>query len=1211
LETGRSKSKRARKAISKAVLAQIAVGGLSIVGASSAFATIAEGVATGANSVAIGTASETDVANGVAIGNAASALTDDDNPTQTGGVALGGNAQASGSGVAIGTNTQAGSGSFALGSGAVATSNSIAIGPNARSFNQSAVALGDTASAAASKSMALGANTVATGNNSVALGSGAVASRANTVSVGSASAMRQIVNVANGVQANDAVNVSQLQALGAVIDPSGTVTGSFVSYDGTTKGAVTLGGKGSTTPVALMNVAAGMGPTDAVNVKQLTDAGLTLGTSGQVTNAFVSYDDSSKGAVTLGGKGSTTPVKLSNVADGVADSDAATVGQMNALEGTFSTVQSSIKYIRFGSSVAAAAQASATDAVALGGNAFATANGAVAIGRDASAGFVNSVAIGLKSTTSEADTVSFGSAIYQRRLVNIAAGTGDNDAVNLGQVTKLITDATKVVAAQSQAVSLAQQTQASAPAPRSLAMLAAPVPNPVSSLTPSQLIVSGPTDKIGQIEALGSDAMAIGLNTHANGDQSVAIGTNTSTGNVGSVAVGNGAISSSAGGTAIGVNAQATNGTNALAVGNFAQAGSNNSIVVGNNSIVADTASTTTDNGISLGNKNVVSGANSLALGNSLTVSGTNTAVLGNNIKSVTGKNSVVLGSGSDGSMDNVVSVGAKGSERRIVNVATGTGDTDAVNVAQLNSAVAAAGGGGLVQQDPTSKVINVATKVDGVAVNFAGTAGARELTGVAAGTGTNSAATVGQLQPVVAALGGGAKVNPDGTVTAPSYTVQGTKQGDVGSALTSLDNGLTSVQAQLNQSGLGLVAQDTPTGSITVGAKTGGTVIDVANKDGVARTITNVAAGGINANSVDAINGSQLYSVGSGLASAIGGGAALNPDGTITQPTFTVGGVPMHNVGDALSNVDGRVTANTSDIAGLQQAVKNIGTGGGGGTANPDAVAYDTSAHNKLTLGTPGSQKTALTNLADGSVAAGSTDAVTGGQLFTTNAKVDDLGNAIKNISSTGSTVIAAGPGAGGDTGPAPTASGPGALAIGNGASATGDNTFAAGNGANASSSGATSIGAGSAAGGKDSLALGHNAQAPADNAVALGANSVADQPNTVSFGTEGNERRLTNVAPGIAGTDAVNMNQLQSGLGDVARKSYGGIAAATALTMIPDVDANKTLSVGIGGGTYRGYAATAIGGTARITQNLKVRVGAGWSSSGTTVGAGASYQW
>nr|WP_321866726.1 YadA C-terminal domain-containing protein [Paraburkholderia tropica] len=61
----------------------------------------------------------------------------------------------------------------------------------------------------------------------------------------------------------------------------------------------------------------------------------------------------------------------------------------------------------------------------------------------------------------------------------------------------------------------------------------------------------------------------------------------------------------------------------------------------------------------------------------------------------------------------------------------------------------------------------------------------------------------------------------------------------------------------------------------------------------------------------------------------------------------------------------------------------------------------------------------------------------------------------------------------------------------------------------------------------------------------------------------------------------------------------------------MIPDVDLGKSISVGVGGGTYRGYQAMAIGGTARVTQNIKLRAGAGVSSGGTTVGVGASYQW
>ena len=127
----------------------------------------------------------------------------------------------------------------------------------------------------------------------------------------------------------------------------------------------------------------------------------------------------------------------------------------------------------------------------------------------------------------------------------------------------------------------------------------------------------------------------------------------------------------------------------------------------------------------------------------------------------------------------------------------------------------------------------------------------------------------------------------------------------------------------------------------------------------------------------------------------------------------------------------------------------------------------------------------------------------------------------------------------------------------------------------------------------------------------MAIGSGSVADEANTVSVGSQGNERRITNVADGKAATDAVNMRQFQSGINDVARSAYSGVAAATALTMIPEVDPGKTLAVGVAGATYKGYQAAAVGASARITQNLKVKVGAGISGSETTVGAGASYQW
>jgi autotransporter adhesin len=134
------------------------------------------------------------------------------------------------------------------------------------------------------------------------------------------------------------------------------------------------------------------------------------------------------------------------------------------------------------------------------------------------------------------------------------------------------------------------------------------------------------------------------------------------------------------------------------------------------------------------------------------------------------------------------------------------------------------------------------------------------------------------------------------------------------------------------------------------------------------------------------------------------------------------------------------------------------------------------------------------------------------------------------------------------------------------------------------------------------------------APNSVALGAGSVASEENTVSVGSPGSERRITNIAPGVNGTDAVNMNQLngvQSSVNSVARDAYSGVAAATALTMIPEVDPGKTLSIGIGVASYHGYSATAFGMNARITQNLKIKAGVGMSSAGAAVGAGVAYQW
>ena len=87
--------------------------------------------------------------------------------------------------------------------------------------------------------------------------------------------------------------------------------------------------------------------------------------------------------------------------------------------------------------------------------------------------------------------------------------------------------------------------------------------------------------------------------------------------------------------------------------------------------------------------------------------------------------------------------------------------------------------------------------------------------------------------------------------------------------------------------------------------------------------------------------------------------------------------------------------------------------------------------------------------------------------------------------------------------------------------------------------------------------------------------------------------------------------LKALQTSVGNVGRQAYSGVAAATALTMIPDVDPGKKIAVGIGTATYQGYGATALGVSVRVTDNLKFKAGAGFSSAGTTYGMGGSYQW
>ncbi|MPV70272.1 hypothetical protein GD429_31665 [Burkholderia sp. BE17] len=200
--------------------------------------------------------------------------------------------------------------------------------------------------------------------------------------------------------------------------------------------------------------------------------------------------------------------------------------------------------------------------------------------------------------------------------------------------------------------------------------------------------------------------------------------------------------------------------------------------------------------------------------------------------------------------------------------------------------------------------------------------------------------------------------------------------------------------------------------------------------------------------------------------------------------------------------NIDanGYVTAPTYKVGG--ESFDNVGdaiaaAADSGGSRDPNTVAYDDAARSTITL--RGERGTTVKNVAAGIA---DTDAVNVGQL--TGAmqpirdELADVNFAMKSIKIKSEGVPA---------------------------NATGTNVVAIGAGANAGADGSIAFGAGS--------------RVTGFNSVAIGFNSVAQETNQVSVGDVGRERRISNLAAGTKGTDAVNLNQLTDAIGKVSSRT------------------------------------------------------------------------
>ncbi|HFW6189917.1 TPA: YadA-like family protein, partial [Salmonella enterica subsp. enterica serovar Enteritidis] len=394
--------------------------------------------------------------------------------------------------------------------------------------------------------------------------------------------------------------------------------------------------------------------------------------------------------------------------------------------------------------------------------------------------------------------------------------------------------------------------------------------------------------------AIGTDATA---NTYTNVDgASAAMGYKASAMGKWSTAIGSYSQSTGDSSLALGVKSVSA-GDRAIAMGASSSASGSYSMAMG---VYANSSGAKS---VALGYKSVASGATSSALGYQATASGDDSAAFGNGAKAI-GTNSVALGSGSVAQEDNSVAVGNSTTQRQITYVAKGdinSTSTDAVTGAQIYSL----------------------------------------------------------SQSVADRLGGGASVNSDGTVNAPLYEVGTGIYNNVGSALSALNTSITNTEASV--AGL---AEDALLWDESISAFS-------ASHTGNASKITNLAAGTLAADSTDAVNGSQLFDTNEKVDKNTAD-IATNTD-SINQ-----------NTTDIAANTTS-INQNTTDIATNTTNINNLSDSIT--TLTDDALLWD-AASGAFSAKHNGSDSK-ITNLAAGTLAADSTDAVNGSQLFATNENV------------------------------------------------------------------------------------------------------------------------------------------------------------------------------------------------------------------------------
>jgi autotransporter adhesin len=1082
--------------------------------------------------------------NGVAVGPNDSCVTQADGFTlrTPAGIAIGGNRI-----TGLGAN---GFEAFAADPNAIAFGNSARTGAGA----VGAIAFGGQAQVAdnATGAIALGTGASATAANGVALGAGSVSSRAaatgytaiglavpqnsaGEVSVGAAGAERQITNVAAGTAATDAVNVAQLTGVQAQI---GTLASGAVQYDGATRTSVTLGGAGTGAPaVALRNVAAGTlgaASTDAVNGSQL------FATNTNVTNLTTNISNGAIGAVQYAN--AATPTVPNG---GTPTNDVALVGAAPGAVGLHNVANGNVA-------------AGSTDAV--NGGQLATVTGQV--------GALATLAVQYDDATRVRATLGgVGTGAAPVALGNVAAGTlgaTSTDAVNGSQLfatntnvtntntalTNLTTNITNGGIGALQYSNAATPTVPNGGVPTNDVALVGAAAGPVGlHNVAAGVVATGSTDAVngGQLSTVVDQVGTLSTLAVQYDDATRA---RVSLGGVGAAPVGLGNVAAGALGA---TSTDAVNGSQLFATNTNV---TNLTTNIANGAIGAlqyssAGAPTTPNGGVPSNDATLVGGATgAVALHNvadGAVAVGSTDAVNGGQLALVSGQVGTLNGLAvqyDDLSRSRVTFGGAGAAPVVLGNVAAGTlGATslEAVNGSQLFTT--------------NANVTNTNTALTNLTTNIAnGGIGAVQYSNAATPTTPNGGVPSNDVALVGAAAG------PVG--------LHNVANGNVAVGSTDAVNGgqLASVSGQVSGlSALAVQYDDVGRSRITLGGVGTGAAPVV---------IGNVAAGTLGATSTDAVNGSQLFATNTNVTNlttsiangAIGAlqyssaGAPTTPNGGVPSNDVTLvggaaGAVALHNVGNGVVAAGSTDAVNGGQLATVSGQVGNLAA---------LSVQYDDPTRTRVTFGGAGNAPVVLGNVAAGTLAAGSTEAVNGGQLVGLGTSVAAGLGGLSSYDAATNRVLAS--------------IGFGGVQYGNVQSVFDAVDGAINGGAGIRYFRVLSTRGDSVVTGTDSIAIGPEATATADNSVAIGTGSSALRGGTlgyaalglaglqnsageVSVGSAGGARQITNVAAGTAATDAANVGQVAG----VAAQ----VAALGTTTVQYDNGTKNAITLGGAGGT------------------------------------------